>query len=116
MRNTGHTEMAKIVSASEAKSRFGSMLKQAQREQVIIEVHGEPEAVLISYEEYQLTEALKEQNRRREAWEAFQSVGREVAAKFPDLTEEELYKIAGVSDSIAQEIIEKDKEIASGKL
>jgi len=108
--------MAKIISASEAKSRFGSMLKQVQQEQVIIKVHGEPEAVLISYNEYKLVEGLKEQNRRRKAWEAFQAVGREVAVKFPDLTEEELYKLAGVSDSIAQEIIEKDKEIASGKL
>ncbi len=108
--------MAKIVSASEAKSRFGSMLKQAQQEQVIIEVHGEPEAVLISYEEYQLTEALKEQNRRREAWEAFQSLGKEIAANSPDLTEEEAYELAGISEEIAQEIIQKDKERSSKKL
>lgn len=108
--------MAKIVSASEAKSRFGSILKQAQQEQVIIEVHGEPEAVLISYEEYQLTEALKEKNRRREALEAFQSLRSEIAARMPDLTDEKAYKLAGISDSIAKEIIQKDKEIASGKL
>ena len=108
--------MTKIVSASEAKSRFGSMLKQAQQEQVIIEVNGEPEAVLISYDEYKLVEGLKEQNRRRVALEAFQSLRSEVAARMPDLTDEEAYKLAGISDSIAKEIIEKDKEIASGKL
>jgi prevent-host-death family protein len=116
MNTKGQAQMAMIVTASEAKLRFGSMLKQAQQEQVIIKVHGEPEAVLISYEEYQLTEALKEQNRRRKALEAFQSVRKEVAARMPDLTDEEAYKLAGVSDSIATEIIEKDREIASVKL
>lgn len=107
--------MTKIVSASEAKSRFGSMLKQAQQEQVIIEVHGEPEAVLISYDEYKLMEELKEQNRRQKAWEAFENLRKEVATRMPDLTDEEAYKLAGVSDEIAKELIEKDKELLSEK-
>lgn len=80
--------MAKTVSASEAKSRFGSMLKQAKQEEVIIEVHGEPEAVLISYKDYQQYEGLKELNRRQEALKALRALRDEVTANTQDLTEE----------------------------
>ena len=108
--------MATIVSASEAKSRFGSMLKQAQQEQVIIKVHGEPEAVLISFTEYKLLEGLKEQNRRREAWAAFQSLSKKIASRSPDLTEKEAYELAGISADIAEELIQNDAELSSATL
>ncbi len=104
--------MAKVVSSTEAKARFGSMLKLARdkHEQVIIEVHGEPEAVLISYDEYQLLKGLKEQNRRREALEALQALRDEVTTQMSELTEEEAYKLAGISEGIAKKLIEKDQE------
>ncbi len=108
--------MTKVVSSTEAKARFGLMLKQAKQEQVIIEIHGEPEAVLISYSDYQLFEGFKEQNRRREAWEAFKSLRDDVAAQTPELTEEEAYALAGISEEIAKEIIQTDKEAFSKKL
>ena len=107
--------MAKVVSASEAKSRFGFMLKQAKQEQVIIEVHGAPEAVLISYHDYQLFEGFKEQNRRREAWEAFKSLRDEVSAQTLELTEQEAYELAGISEEVAKEIIQEDKKASSKK-
>ena len=112
MGTKGQTDMAKVVSSSEAKARFGSMLKLARdkHEQVIIEVHGEPEAVLISYSEYQVYEELKERNRRREALEALQALRDEVTANTQDLTEEEAYRLAGVSEGIAKQLIEKDQE------
>lgn len=104
--------MTKVISASVAKSRFGSMLKQVKHEQIIIEVHGEPEAVVISYEEFQQYEQLKEQNRRQKAWEAFKALSDTVALRSPELTETEAYELAGVSDEIANELIEKDKELS----
>jgi len=105
-----------VVSASEAKSRFGSMLKQAKQEQVIIEVHGEPEAVLISYTEYQQYEELKELKRRREALEALKALRDEVVAHTQDLTEEEAYKLAGISERSAQKLIAEDNKIAAARL
>ncbi len=103
--------MAKIISSTEAKARFGSILKLARdkHEQVIIEVHGEPEAVLISYREYQVYEQLKEMNRRREALAALQTLRDEVTANSQDLTEEEAYRLAGISGGIAKQLIEKDQ-------
>ncbi|MEZ4862063.1 MAG: type II toxin-antitoxin system Phd/YefM family antitoxin [Caldilineaceae bacterium] len=103
--------MTKIVSASEAKSRFGSVLKQAQQEEIIIKVHGEPEAVLISYKEYQQYEGLKEMNRRRETLEALQALRDEALANTQDLSEEEVYRLAGVSEATAKKLIVQDNKI-----
>lgn len=40
------------LSASKAKTHFGSLLDQAQREPVTIEKQGRPVAVILSYEAY----------------------------------------------------------------
>jgi len=116
MNSKGQIDMTKVFSSTEVKARFGTILKLAKDEQVIIEVHGEPEAVLISYSEYQLFEELRESNRRREALKALQEFRGEVTAGIQDLTEEEVYRLAGISEVIAKGIIEKDKEIPSKSL
>ena len=42
----------KRVSTNDAKQRFGEVLDAAQRAPVIIERHGRPKAILMSYEDY----------------------------------------------------------------
>ncbi|MDX2144715.1 MAG: type II toxin-antitoxin system prevent-host-death family antitoxin [Rhodospirillaceae bacterium] len=49
----------KRFSANEAKQRFGEMLDAAQRAPVVIERHGRPKAVLISFEDYDESERQK---------------------------------------------------------
>jgi prevent-host-death family protein len=107
--------MPKIVSSSEAKSRFGSMLRwtKENKDEVVIQVHGEPEGVLMSYEEYQKVEVLRKRARKREALEALKELRREVRSRTPDLTEEEAYKLSGFSEEAASRLVEKDREISS---
>ena len=47
------------LNANEAKTNFGKMLLQVQSEPIIIKKHGNPVAVVISYEQYSRLEALK---------------------------------------------------------
>jgi prevent-host-death family protein len=110
MNDKGQEKMAKVVSSTEAKARLGSMLKWARDNQdnVIIEVHGEPEAVLISYAEYQFLEKLKEMHRRQEALSALRALRDEVTANTLELSDHEVYKLAGVSEGIAQKLIAQD--------
>jgi len=110
--------MAKVVSSTEAKARLGSMLKWARDHQdnVVIEVHGQPEAVLIPYVEYQFLEKLKEMHRRQEALSALRALRNEMMANTPALSEEEVYKLAGVSAGIAQKLIEQDNQIVLEKV
>jgi len=51
--------MMKALSANEAKTQFGNLLLNAQREPVQINKNGKPVAVMMSIEDYQDIEALK---------------------------------------------------------
>ena len=48
-----------VMSANEAKTQFGDLLLQAQREPVTISKNGKAVAVVISIEEYESSEAMK---------------------------------------------------------
>ncbi|MDI9223822.1 type II toxin-antitoxin system Phd/YefM family antitoxin [Pantoea sp. EA-12] len=50
-----------LLSANEAKTQFGDMLLKAQREPVQISRNGKPVAVVISAEEFEAIEAMKQQ-------------------------------------------------------
>ncbi len=47
------------VSISEAKSSFSALLKRAQKELVIVTRRGEPDAVLLPFEEYERLRRLR---------------------------------------------------------
>ncbi|AFJ45750.1 type II toxin-antitoxin system Phd/YefM family antitoxin [Shimwellia blattae] len=49
------------LTANEAKTQFGNMLLKVQREPVQINRNGKPVAVVVSAEDYQQLEALKQQ-------------------------------------------------------
>ena len=48
-----------LITANEAKARFGEVLLKAQREPIHISKHGKPVAVLVAAEDYVSSEALK---------------------------------------------------------
>lgn len=110
--------MLKKVSTTEAKGNLGALINwtRKNREGVIIERRGQPEAVLISMEAYQKMCALEEREReekeRREALIAeFDALAEQVEARNQDLTPEEVGRIA---DEISRETI--DRMIAEGKI
>lgn len=89
----------KTVTATEAKNRLGSYLGDVSRGEgdVVIENHGKPMAVLVSYDDYRDLREVQVRQRRREAMEELRRLRAEVRAVNQDLTEEE-------ADAIAEEI------------
>lgn len=79
--------------------------------EVVIQVHGKPKAIVMSFREYKKVQQLKEQERRRISWEELEALRRKVSARFADVPEENRYRIAGMSESVIREIIEKDAEL-----
>lgn len=96
--------MPKTVSASEAKTRLGSLVDWAVESQddVIIETYGEPKAVLMSYEEYQKVRDLREKARCEEALARLEQLRQQVSARNRDLSEDEIEDLA---DKLADDTI-----------
>ena len=105
--------MPKTVSATEAKTRFGEMVTWAQQNQddVIVESHGKPHAVIISFEEYQRILTLREKARREEVLRKLDDLREQVSSRNQDLSEEEALALA---DHLTRETIER--MIAEGKI
>lgn len=96
--------MVKTVSATEAKNRLGAYVGAVVRGEgdIVIENHGKPAAVLVSYEEYRALREAAEYRRRREAMEGLRRLREEVRARNLDLSEEEVDAIA---DDVGREAI-----------
>jgi prevent-host-death family protein len=89
----------KTVSATEAKNRLGAFLGEVSRGEgdVVIESHGKPTAVLVSYDDYRALREAQDEQRRREAMEGLRRLRDEVRARNQDLSEEE-------ADAIAEDV------------
>ncbi len=90
----------KTISATEAKNRLGTFLGEVSRgeEDVVIESHGKPTAVLVSYESYQAFRDSQDRQRRMEAMDQLRRLRAEVRSRNQDLTVED-------TDAIAEEIV-----------
>ena len=88
--------MPKTVAANEAKQRLGSLLGYVseQGDEVIVERHGRPTAVLISVAAYDDFKTLREQKRRAEALQRLRRLEEGISAGNQDLTEEEAIEVA----------------------
>jgi prevent-host-death family protein len=113
----GNVPMPKTVTSTEAKSRFGELLKWATQNQdkVIVKLYGEPAAVIISYPEYEEMEKLRKREQKRKVLEALDALRQEVRQQNPDLSTEEAYRLAGFSDDVIQETIQTDEELIAAK-
>lgn len=98
--------MAKTISATEAKAKLSSVMDWAakNRDEVIVESHGRPKAVIISIEAYEQLEEHREQARRQAALAELQQLAATIQARNQDLTGEEADELA---DRFTREIIEE---------
>ena len=109
--------MPRTISSSEAKSKFGEVLKWTteNNDEVIVKLYGEPKAVIMPYTEYTEVEKLRKREERRKAWETLEEIRKRVRAQNPDMTPEEAYRLAGFSEEVIQETLKKDKELAEAE-
>lgn len=105
--------MPRTVSSSEMQNNFGAMLQWAEEnnDEVVIERRGKPAGVIIAYEEYKEVMRLREQERRRSVFARMEAIRKQVAARNPDLTAEEAYRLAGFSEEVVQQTLASDKEL-----
>jgi prevent-host-death family protein len=95
-----------VISATEAKNRFGALIAQVAEtgETVVVERQGRPRAAIVEIEEYRRLRGLDEEKRWQEAVERIRQLQTEISAGFSDLTEEQV-------DQLAQEI--RDEAMAA---
>src|SRR3954453_21911872 len=108
----GFSPMPKSVTSSEAKSRFGELVKWTTENQdtVIVKLYGEPAAVIMSYREYEEVEKIRKREQKRKALEALDALRKEAARQNTDLSAEGAYRLAGFSEEIVQETLEADQK------
>ena len=96
----------KTVSATEAKANLSSLMKLANQNQsgVVIQSHGNPQAAIISYDEYEKLLQLQEQIKRKQAIAHLESLAKEVQSRNKDLTADKADKIA---DEITRDAIDR---------
>jgi prevent-host-death family protein len=97
--------MPRTVSANEAKNRFGSLLGYVNEhdDEVIVESHGKPKAVIMSISAFEEVEALREQKIRSDAIKRLRELRTEVRAQNQDLTAEQAEELA---DRISHDMID----------
>lgn len=109
--------MPKTVTSSEAKSRFGELVKWTteNQDQVIVKLYGEPKAVIVSYSEYVELEKLRKREQKRKVLEALDNLREEVRRQNPTLSDEEAYRLAGFSEEAVAETLKSDEQLAASK-
>lgn len=107
--------MPKTVSSSEAKARFGEIVKWTTQnnDAVIVKLYGEPTVVILPYREYEEAAKLRQREARRKAWELLEEIRRRVQTQNPDLTAAEAYRLAGFAEEVLQDTLKKDQELAA---
>ena len=99
-------EMARTISATEAKAKLSALINWAVKNQdeVIVQSRGNPKAVIISYDAYERFKALQEQARRKEALAQLELLAAKIQSRNQDLTEEAADELA---DQFTREAIEE---------
>ncbi len=105
--------MPKIVSASEAKTRFGAIAERAAQpgQEVIVAYHGEPKVVIIAYADYQRYGELREEARRQEALGKLRALRDTVRARNTDLDEA---AASALADRYARQVV--GEMVAEGRV
>ncbi len=97
--------MPRAISSNEAKQRWGSLLGSVseQGDEVIVESHGKPRAVVLSITAYEELLALRDQKHRADALEHLRRLHDRLATRNQDTTEEEAIAFA---DRLSHELID----------
>lgn len=109
--------LPKIVSSSEAQSRFGKLMKRTTENQdtVVVKLHGKPGVVVMSYKEYKEVEKLRKREQNCNALGALDALRCEVQRQNPDVTAEDAYRFAGFSEEVIWETFSADEELTATK-
>lgn len=111
MRNRAEPR-SRTVSSNEAKQHWGAMMRAVNEgEDVIVESHGKPKAVVISPEAFEELRQARERQRREEAMRLLHEIEASYDGRNDDLTEEQIEALA---NRAAHEIFEE--LAAEGKL
>ena len=96
--------MPRTVSASEAKTKFGAIVDWTieSQDDVIVESHGQPKVVIISFEGYHQVLKLREEARRQSALLRLRNLRDSVRARNQDLDEEQA---AALADRFSREVV-----------
>jgi prevent-host-death family protein len=96
--------MAKTVSATEAKVRLGAMMEwvAVNTEDIIIEAHGRPKAVLISYGQYEDVLRMRGEATRQDALRRMEALAEQIGERNSDLTDEDVDRLA---DRFTREVV-----------
>ncbi len=105
--------MPKTVTATEAKTNFGAMMDWTvtEKDQIIVQSHGQPKAVIINYNEYTRFAEMKEKERRQQALKDLEALREKVRARNQDLTDEQADYLA---DRFVRDVVQD--MIAEGKI
>jgi prevent-host-death family protein len=94
-RNNPFQPKTRTVSSNEAKQHWGAMMKAASEgEDVIVESHGKPKAVVISAEAYEQLQGAREHSRRQAMLDWLQAFEARQRERNKDLTPEQVEEIA----------------------
>lgn len=106
--------MPKTVTASEAKNKLGSIVGWVvdNQDEVIVESHGQPKAVIMSFDTYEELRVLKEAQRRRVALDQLRQLKNEVRIRNADIETEE--HAVALADRFVREVV--DGMAADGKI
>ncbi|MCA9859720.1 MAG: type II toxin-antitoxin system Phd/YefM family antitoxin [Thermomicrobiales bacterium] len=106
----------RTVSATEAKNRFGAVVKSAREEvdAVLVENHGEPYVFLVSPAEYQRLQESDNELRRRKRLEQLEEIMRIQAELNKDLTPEAAEEL--VQRAIEEDRIERRRRAEQGRV
>lgn len=110
--------MPRTVSASEAKTKFGSIMDWAAESQddLIVESHGQPRVVIISFKAYQQLLELREQARRQSALLRLRNLRDQVRARNQDADEEQATSLIDrFSHEVVAEMVDEGKVPYQGR-
>lgn len=105
------------VSSSEARKRLGRLLNLAREnnEEVVIEVRGEPTAVIVSYSQYEQMAREREDETRMEALRQLRKVRSRVQENMGGVSREEAYPMSGFGENAIREIIRYEDDVAANE-
>ena len=103
--------MPRTITVDEAQQDLENVLQWAKdnNEDVILEQSGKPEGVLMAYNEYTELLFLRKQAAKRKTLEVLEQLRKDGEERNKDLSDEEIYRLAGFSEEVIRETIEYDK-------
>lgn len=86
----------RTISSNDAKQNWGSVIGSvsAGEDEVIVESHGKPKVVVISFEEYKSVQELREKQRRADLLARFRNLSERIGQRNEDLSEERIEELA----------------------